>query len=120
MDSKNRLGVSIAVALAAALAACAATPPASPPPATAVTTQLPATAALPAQPERTFPGFERVVRNGVEYFCQTRTVTGSRARSAEICRTRDGMREMEEANEKFRREADVSASQSTMKLDSPQ
>jgi hypothetical protein len=121
MNNKSPRCVAISVALAAVLVACATTPPEVSPPANAraETTAVAAAVATPAPQEPSPPGFRRVVRDGEEFFCQTRAVTGSRARSAEVCMTRDEIRRMEEINEEYRRNAGNAGSQSTMKLDSP-
>jgi hypothetical protein len=112
--------------VSAVLAACsAATPVTSPPASPAV---VPATAApqAPAAAAPTslaqaqnIPGFRRVVRNGEELFCQTRTPTGSRARTTEVCMTRADIKRMEDNNEDYWRNAASGSSHSTLKMDSP-
>lgn len=119
MNKPSTAGTAIAVALGALLAACATTAPVASPPADAPG-QAPVAATVSAQQQPTPPGYRRVVRDGEEYFCQTRGTTGSRARSAEVCMTRDEIRTMEEDHEKLRRDAANAASRSTFTLDSPQ
>lgn len=119
MKEDNTPCIAIAIALAAMLVACSTTAPVATPSAEAPTAQVAAAAGKPARQEPDPPGFRRVVRDGEEYFCQTRNVTGSRARSAEVCMTRDEIRRMEEINEQYRKNAQNAGSQSTMPLDSP-
>jgi invasion protein IalB len=120
MNKRSTPGIAIAAALAAVLAACAATTPVASPPADALPGPAPVAATVSAQQEPTPPGFRRVIRDGEEYFCQTRGTTGSRARSAEVCMTRDEIRSMEEDHDRLRRDAANAASRSTFTLDSPQ
>ncbi len=120
MNKRSTAGTAIAVALGWLLAACATTAPVASPPADALPAQAPVAATVSGQQQPTPPGFRRVVRDGEEYFCQTRGTTGSRARSAEVCMTRDEIRTMEEDHEKLRRDAANAASRSTFTLDSPQ
>jgi hypothetical protein len=119
MKKRSTPCAAIVVALTAALAACATTTHVTSPPAE-VSAGRAASTTTAAQLEPTPAGFRRVVRDGEEYFCQTRAVTGSRARAVEVCMTRDEIRRMEEINEEYRRNAANAGSQSTMKLDSPQ
>lgn len=81
----------------------------------------PAATSSPATTGRAieFPGFRRVVRDDREYFCQTRAVTGSRARTMEICLDREQMKQMEAQSEEYRRAAGISGSQGSLQLDSP-
>jgi putative hemolysin len=109
MVLQNMRTVAIAVALALTLAACASTTPVAAPPA----------AAVPAGQEPSPAGYRRVVRNSEEYFCQIRSPTGSRARSVEICLTRDQIRRMQEVSDQIQQDAASSGSHSTLKMDSP-
>jgi predicted small lipoprotein YifL len=120
MKKRSTPCAAIVVALTAALAACATTTPVASPPAEVSAGQAAAATTTAVQLEPTPAGFRRVVRDGEEYFFQTRAVTGSRARAVEVCMTRDEIRRMEEINEEYRRNAANAGSQSTMKLDSPQ
>jgi invasion protein IalB len=120
MNKRSAFGIAITAALAVLLCACAATTPVASPPADALPVQAPVAATASGQQEPTPQGFRRVVRDGEEYFCQTRGTTGSRARSAEVCMTRDEIRVMEADHEKLRRDAANAASRSTFTLDSPQ
>ncbi len=116
MNTRTTLRFAGSVALFVMLTACAATTPA---PLPSTVAAPPAASTAPAAQGREYPGFTRVVRNGEDYFCQTRTVTGSRARAAEICLTRDQMLSMEKVNQEYWRDAATSSSQSTIKMDSP-
>ena len=134
MNIRNFRQLVLAGVVLAALAACGATTPttataprtaqtAVPPtaaakPAAATASAVDATAA-PASQSPTPSGFKRVVRDGEEYFCQTRGSTGSRARAVEICMTRDQLKQQEEANEQYRKDAQSSGSQTQLILDSP-
>jgi invasion protein IalB len=120
MNKRSTFGIAMAAALAAGLTACVATTPVASPPADPLPGQPPVAATVSAQQQPTPAGFRRVVRDGEEYFCQTRGTTGSRARSAEVCMTREEIRSMEEDHEKLRRDAANAASRSTFTLDSPQ
>jgi hypothetical protein len=107
------------LALTLMLAACASAPA---PTATAPVKAAQPVAAIAGQAAESrpdFPGFKRVVRDGVDYFCQTRAVTGSRARAVEVCRTRDEMLTMEKNSAELMRDAASGGSHSTIALDSP-
>jgi hypothetical protein len=109
--------------LLSALTACASAPSALPP---STAPQIAASsakgadvAALPSDARPGPPGFKRTVRNGEEYFCQSRKLTGSRARTTEVCFTRDDLLRMEQINEEYRKNAMTNGSQSTIQMDSP-
>jgi hypothetical protein len=115
--------VSVAL-LCIALGACSAATPVTSPlasravvPATAAPQATTANASL-AQSQN-IPGFRRVVRNGEVLFCQTRSPTGSRARTTEVCMTRADIKKMEANNEDYWRNAASGSSHSTLKTDSP-
>jgi hypothetical protein len=101
------------VAASLMLAACVSSGPASPP--------APARRpnAVDPKPRAEFPGFRRVLRKDTEYFCQSRTPTGSRTRTGEQCFTRDEMMQMEENSRDFFKDAGGGSSHDTMKMDSP-
>ena len=89
------------------------------------TTPTPSTAqvvapAKPGQKARAeFPGFRRIVRNEKEYFCQSRSPTGSRARTGEQCFTREELKQMEENNRDFFKDAGGGSSHDSLKMDAP-
>jgi hypothetical protein len=107
------------------MTACGATtPPSASPTAATAKEAVPVatdTAATPVAGSATKvpPGFKLVVRNGVELFCQTRGVTGSRARAAEFCYTQEEYRRMEEIREQYREAGMSAGSQGSVAQDSP-
>ena len=103
--------------LTLALASCAATGPAATP--TTVRAQGVAAATGSQGNLPGYPGFTRALRGGVEYFCQVRNPTGSRARVAEQCYTRTEMQRMEENNQQLWKDAGGSSSHDSLQMDSP-
>jgi hypothetical protein len=103
--------------LTLALASCAATGPAAAP----TTSRAPGVASTIGNPGTPpgYPGFTRALRGGVEYFCQVRNPTGSRARVAEQCYTRVEMQRMEENNQQLWKDAGGSSSHDSLQMDSP-
>ena len=100
-----------------ALASCAATGPA----ATPATLRAPGVAVARGSQGNLpgYPGFTRALRGDVEYFCQVRNPTGSRARVAEQCYTRTEMQRMEENNQQLWKDAGGSSSHDSLRMDSP-
>ena len=99
------------------LASCAATVPAAAP----TTSRSPVVASATGNQGTLpgYPGFTRALRGGVEYFCQVRNPTGSRARMAEQCYTRIEMQRMEENNQQLWKDAGGSSSHDSLRMDSP-
>jgi len=115
----NRLQSLVAL-LAACLtvAACVGTSPSKPP--SAPPKPVAVRAGIDAQRTRPeFPGFRRVVRNEVEYFCQTSMPTGSRTRRGDQCFTRAELKRMEESNADLFKDAAGGSSHDSLKTDSP-
>lgn len=110
----------MAAVLAACLtvSACVGNRPPKPP--TAPPKPVAVRAGTDAQRARSeFPGFRRVVRNEVEYFCQTSTPTGSRTRRGDQCFTRAELKRMEENNADLFKDAAGGSSHDSLKTDSP-
>jgi hypothetical protein len=87
-------------------AGCAGTPPSTPPAApparVAPATGPAATTASDsaASPSASFlAGYRRVVKDGVEYFCNTSDETGSKLHKKEACYTRETLAEMERSSQ---------------------
>lgn len=118
MTRRIRAAITAAIgAVCLGLAACAATGPVTAPTASRAPEAAKSPTAQRARPE--FPGFRHVVRNNTDYFCQSRSPTGSRARMGERCFTRDEMKAMEENNEELFKNAAGGSSHDSLKMDSP-
>lgn len=118
MGRTRRAGIAIAVmALAAGLVACATTEAPAGPAQTAAKPVARPASRQGTRPE--FPGFRRVVRNDTEYFCQSRSPTGSRARVGEQCFTRDELKQMEENSRDMFKDAGGGSSHDSLRMDSP-
>ena len=121
----TRLIASGFLAISLALAGCATSGSTSPKAtasatATATAPSAAATGAAATPTVRSeFPGFKLVVRRGEEFYCQTRSPTGSRARLVEICYTRDEMQKMADNKTDFFKQAGEGSSHDTLRLDSP-
>ena len=117
MNSVNRLIVSVVVGgMGLGLVACGGNGPVTPAAAPAVAVGNTGKGSR-ERPE--FPGFRRVVRNDVEYFCQTSTPTGSRTRRGDQCYTRAELAQMEQANRDMFKDAGGGSSHDTLKMDAP-
>jgi hypothetical protein len=80
-------------------------------------TPIRAAAVKPGAPE--FPGFRAVTKDGVDYFCQKSTATGSRVRVADKCYTREALQSIEKNNRDFFDEAGMQGAHETLHMDSP-
>ena len=97
-------------------AGCAGTPPSTPtaaaPARVAPATGPAATATTASSPSASFlAGYRRVVKDGVEYFCNTSDETGSKLHKKEACYSRETLAEMERTSQQQMRDMNRGAQQ---------